>query len=121
MSILVTFQGTVGQDPELKFTKADKPFTVLSVAHTDRVKQGETWVDGETTWIRVVMFGERSETIVDSVSKGDKVLVTGNAKLNTFTNKEGIEKTALECSADTIAVVPKRKQTNKRNEDIPNW
>lgn len=116
MSILVTFQGTVGRDPELKFTKGGKAFITFSVAHTDRIKQDNAWVDGDTTWIRIVQFGDKAEHLNEVLNKGDNVLVSGDLKMSTFTNKDGVEKSSLECIASSVGVVPKRKR-----EDVPSW
>ena len=44
--------GNVGREPELKFLPSGVATAKFSVAVSKRVKQGDQWVDGETTWYR---------------------------------------------------------------------
>lgn len=122
MSIPIQIKGNVGSDPELKFSKADKAWATFSLAYTPRTKQGETWIDGDTMWFRVVQFGEKAEQLVDLISKGDKVFVVGSWKQSTYTNKEGVEKTNLEINASEIYVAPKAdKKTRQVEEEVAPW
>ena len=103
----ITIKGNLGTDPELKFTKNNKAFVSFSLAYTPRVKQGEVWVDGETIWFRAVQWGEKSEILMDNLSKGDSVLIQGSWKPSTYTGKDGIEKTGLELNVAEIGKIIK--------------
>lgn len=109
----IQVKGNVGQEPELKFSKNNMAFVTLSVAYTPRSKQGDQWVDGETMWFRVVQFGAKAEATVDGIRKGDSVIVTGELKQSTYTDKEGKEKTSLEIVADNIGLLPRLIKTNR--------
>lgn len=113
MDMKVTVKGNVGSEPELKFSKSDKAYVTLSVAYTPRSKQGDEWIDGETMWFRVVQFGARAEATVDAIKKGDSVIVTGEMKQSTYTDKEGNEKTSLEIVADNIGLLPRLIKNSK--------
>jgi single-strand DNA-binding protein len=113
----IQVKGNVGQEPELKFSKNNMAFVTLSVAYTQRTKQGEQWVDGETMWFRVVQFGTKAEATVDAIKKGDSVIVTGELKQSTYTDKEGKEKTSLEIVADQIGLLPRLVKSNKVSTD----
>jgi single-strand DNA-binding protein len=122
MSIPIQIKGNVGTDPEIKFSKANKAWATFSLAYTPRTKQGETWIDGDTMWFRVVQFGEKAEQLVDLVSKGDKVFVVGSWKQSTYTNKEGVEKINLEINATDIYVAPKAdKKPRHVEEEVAPW
>lgn len=122
MSIPIQIKGNVGTDPEIKFSKANKAWATFSLAYTPRTKQGETWIDGDTMWFRVVQFGEKAEQLVDLVSKGDKVFVVGSWKQSTYTNKEGVEKSNLEINATDIYVAPKAdKKPRHVEEEVAPW
>ena len=116
MSIAITVKGNVGSEPELKFSKNNKAWATFNLAHTPRERKGEEWVDGETNWYRVIKFGASAEAITQTLKKGDEVIVIGSLKLNTYTDKNGIEKSQMEISASEIGVVPKvtknKTQTN---------
>jgi single-strand DNA-binding protein len=113
----IQVKGNVGSDPELKFSKSNTAFVTVSVAYTPRSKQGDQWVDGETMWFRVVQFGTKAEATVDAIKKGDAVIVTGELKQSTYTDKEGKEKTTLEIVADQIGLLPRLIKTNKVSTD----
>jgi len=56
---VITVKGNLGRDVEAKFSKAGKPYSVLSVGSTPSKKneQGE-WENGETMWFNVVVFAD---------------------------------------------------------------
>ena len=116
----VVLVGNVGKDPELKFIKGsngDFAVTKFSVAETDKVKQGDTWVDGETYWYAVSCTGKLAETIIDAVSKGTRVKVEGELKHFTY-EKDGETKSGMEVRANDITLVPTaQKKTSKVKED----
>jgi len=90
------------------------------LAYTPRVKQGEVWIDGETIWFRAVQWGEKSELLVDNLSKGDSVLIQGSWKPSTYNTKEGVEKTGLELNISEIGKIIKAgARTPKQTEAAP--
>lgn len=116
----ITVKGNLGKDPELKFSKAGKAWISFSIGYTPREKKDDQWIDGETMWFRVIQFGEKAETAADNLAKGDTVIVTGNLKQSTFTDKEGNQRTGLEITADEVGIVP-RVQRKSKTEDTPPW
>lgn len=124
MSIQVTVKGNLGSDPELKFVKTgrgDTGLVTFSLAYTPRERKGEQWVDGETMWFRVVQWGEKAETLVDALSKGDTVIVSGSMKQSKFMGKDGVEKTALEINASDVGVIPKGAPKRRDAVEQPAW
>jgi single-strand DNA-binding protein len=117
MSISVTVKGNVGTDPEIKFVKDNLALTTFSLAYTPRIQKNKEWVDGETMWFRIVQFGDKAEQLVDNVKKGDTVMVQGSMRQNTFTGKDGTEKTSLEINATDIGIVPRAK----KKQEAPSW
>jgi single-strand DNA-binding protein len=117
----ITIKGNLGTDPELKFTKNNKAYVSFSLAYTPRVKQGEVWIDGETIWFRAVQWGEKSEILMDNLSKGDTVLIQGSWKPSTYTGKDGIEKTGLELNVAEIGKIIKAgaRAPKQRTEAAP--
>jgi single-strand DNA-binding protein len=116
----IQVKGNVGQEPELKFSKNNMAYVTLSVAYTPRTKQNDVWSDGETMWFRVVQFGTKAEATVDLIKKGDSVIVTGDLKQSTYTDKEGKEKTSLEITADNIGLLPRMAKANRQNTEATN-
>ena len=104
----IRVRGRLGNDPELKTVGADNLQLVsFSLAHTPRSKKNGEWVDGETTWYRVVKFGNSADAIAQSVKKGDEVIVIGTLKMNNYTDKNGVAKTQMEINASEVGIVPR--------------
>jgi single-strand DNA-binding protein len=111
----IRVKGRVGNDPEIKFVTQDQlPLVTFSIAYTPRNKKGGEWVDGETMWFKVALFGKKAEAIADSIKKGDEVLVLGSVKQSTFQGRDGVEKTALEITASEVALVPRLQKDSGR-------
>ena len=114
-------RGRLGNDPELKTVADNLQLASFSLAHTPRSKKNGEWVDGETAWYRVVRFGTGAEAIAQSVKKGDEVIVIGTLKMNSYTDKNGVEKTQLEITASEIGIVPKIAKTKPQTEKQGGW
>ena len=119
----ITVTGNVGKDVELRFA-GEKQIAVatFSMAHTPRIKKDGEFQDGETMWFKVVAFMSKAEMIADQLKKGDSVLVTGSLTQNTYTDRDGKERTALEIKADEVAILIKRASRSKQTtEDSLPW
>jgi single-strand DNA-binding protein len=120
---LITVTGNVGKDVELRFA-GEKQIAVatFSMAHTPRIKKDGEFTDGETMWFKIVAFMSKAEMIADQLKKGDSVLVTGSLTQNTYTDRDGKERTALEIKADEVAILIKRASRSKQTtEDSLPW
>lgn len=127
----IKVKARVGNDPELKFvTQEQIPLVTFNAAYTPRSRKGNEWVDGETMWFRVAMFGKKAEAIADSIKKGDEVLIIGSVKQSTYQSKDGSDKTALEINAAEIALIPRLQKSPERSQapqrgkgewDAPAW
>ena len=119
----IVIVGNVGKDPELKFikgAKGDFAVTKFSVAETERVKEGDVFVDGKTQWWNVSCTGKLAETIIDAISKGSKVKVEGDLKFYEY-QKDGETKSGMEVRASDITLIPTAKKTQKKADDEWNW
>lgn len=106
----VQIVGRVGADPELKFTPAGKPVLNISVAQTARTKKNDEWVDGDTIWFRVSIWGSSAEATFEAVSKGSLVSIFGRLGQRSYETKTGEKRTDLTVEADTFAIVPLSKE-----------
>lgn len=117
----ITIKGNVGKDPELKTVNTSRgsvPLVEFSLAYTPRERKGEDWVDGETSWFRVIQWGTKAENLINTISKGDTVIVLGTLKQSSYKAKDGTTKSALEINASDIGIVPK---VSKKAEEVPTW
>lgn len=84
--IVTTVVGNLTADPELRFSKDDRPYATMSIASTPRVYRDGEWVDGETTFMNAAIWGNPANNVVESLSKGDRVVAHG--RLLTSVNTE---------------------------------
>lgn len=110
----IVVRGNLGKDVEAKFSKAGKPYSVLSVGSTPSRKgvDGE-FVDGETMWFSVVVFSELNPF---EFKKGARVEVEGVFTHRSFTRKDGSLGFALEVAASDAKVVYAEKPEPKQFE-----
>jgi single-strand DNA-binding protein len=99
---LVTLVGNVAAEPDLKFLPSGASVCNFSLASTPRVKDGESWVDGETMWVRCAAWRELAENVAESLVKGTRVIVQGRLKVRSFETDAGEKRTSIEMDVDAI-------------------
>jgi len=122
----ITVSGNVGTDPEIKFYDGKNgSFGVarFSLAYTPREKdKAGNWADGITTWFTVSVVGKQAELVADSISKGQRVQVTGAFKQSSYTAKDGTQKQGLEIKADSVTLeLVGAKKSKPVVNDEPEW
>lgn len=109
MSATVTLVGRLGGDPEIRFTQTGKSVASFSLVTSKSTKQPDnTWVESETTWYRVEAWDSLGENVVESLRKGDQVIVVGRLFMDSYTAKDGSEKQSLKVNAYSIGPDLKR-------------
>ena len=99
----VTITGNLTDDPELRFTPNGNPVANFRLAVTARVKDGDTWRDGETSFFRVNVWRQLAEHLAESLSKGDRAVVIGRLKSRSWETPEGDKRSVVEVEADEVA------------------
>jgi single-strand DNA-binding protein len=93
--------GNLTRDPEVRYAQSGMAICKLSVAVTERVKDGDAWKDA-TEWFRVTVFGKTAENAGQYLQKGKQVYVEGRLKTDKYKDKDGVEKTSIEVIANTL-------------------
>jgi single-strand DNA-binding protein len=99
----VTLTGNLTADPELKFTANGAAVANFRIAVTSRVRDGDTWRDGETSFFRVNAWRQLAEHVADSLAKGDRAVVVGRLKSRSWETPEGEQRSVVEVDADEVA------------------
>ena len=99
--IPLTVVGSI-TEPTLRFSPAGKAIASFGLASTPRVKDGDNYVDGETTWFRVSVFDQMAENVVESFAKGDRVIVQGRFKTRSYQTDAGETRSGLEIVAEEV-------------------
>jgi len=98
----VTLTGNLTDDPELRFTPTGAAVASFRVAVTPRVKDGDTWRDGDTSFFRVNAWRDLAEHLTESLSKGARVIVVGQLKARSWETPEGEKRSAVEVTAEEV-------------------
>jgi len=93
----VTIHGTVGQEPELRFSASQTAVLTFSVA--DNYGKDDK---KKTTWWNVIVFGKLAENVANTINKGTSVIITGRLEQEEFTTKEGDKRKATKLIADEV-------------------
>ncbi|ASR75921.1 ssDNA binding protein [Mycobacterium phage Aziz] len=101
---IVTIEGTLTADPDLRFTQSSTAVANLNIACNTRRKNPQTdqWEDGDTTFVRGTVWKKLAENVADSLKKGDRVLAQGTLKQNNFEDKQGNKRSTLELEITDI-------------------
>lgn len=95
--------GNLTADPELKFLpNSAKAVANFTLVQSPRVKDGSGWKDGDPTFIRCAAWEGMAENIVESLRKGDRVIVHGGMYTRTWDDKEGNKRSSLELRVEAI-------------------
>lgn len=98
----VTRVGNVTRDPELRFSNAGTPYARFGIA-VNRPKVAGDWAGEQVTeFYSVTAFKSLAENVAECVHKGDRVIVEGEASLETWTDKDGQERTDKVIAANAV-------------------
>lgn len=96
--------GNLTADPELRFTQSGTAVATLRVASQDRKRDGDKWVDGDTTYMTVTVWRKAAENAAESLTKGSRVVVIGRIRQREYETREKEKRTVLEVEADEIGL-----------------
>ena len=98
----VILVGNLIDGPELRFTLNGIAVASVRLAVTPRIREGDGWKDGETSFFRVNVWRDLAEHVADSLSKGDRVVVVGRLRTRAWETPEGDKRSVVEVEADEI-------------------
>lgn len=103
--IVLSFTGTVTADPELRFIPSGAAVANFTVATNPRLfdRDAQEWKDGDATFMRCNVWRAQAENVAESVSKGDRVTVTGVLRQRNYEH-EGQKRVSYEVTADEVSV-----------------
>jgi single-strand DNA-binding protein len=105
----ITIAGNVGKDAVTRTTQGGDSVTGWTVAVEDR--QGR---EKSTIWFDVSMWGKRGETLAQYLTKGTKVVVTGD-----LSKREHEGKTYLTVKADNVTLMGGGERQTYQSGDPP--
>ena len=91
----VTITGNLTDNPELKHTPNGNLVANFRLAVTARIKDGDDWKDGDTSFFRVNVWRQLAEHVAESLTKGDRAVVIGRLKSRSWETPEGDKRSVV--------------------------
>ena len=111
----VTIIGNVTRDPELRYLTSGTALAQLGVAVNRRYMQNNEWQE-ETSFFDVVCWRDLADNVSESISKGDRIIVTGRLEQRSWETQDGDKRSKVEIVADEVG--PSLRWATARIEKI---
>src|SRR6266545_3738470 len=98
----VSLIGNLTDDPEVRFTPGGTQVGSFRLAVTPRVREGDQWKDGDTSFFRVNVWRDLAAHAAESLSKGDRALVLGRLRTRSWETPEGERRSVVEVEAEEV-------------------
>ena len=104
--------GNLGRDPELNVTAEGTPVTkfTLAVNRYSKTSTGER--KEETEWFNIVAWRQLAEICERYLHKGSKVYIEGRLTQRKYTDREGIQRTAVEVIANDMKMLDSKSASS---------
>ncbi len=100
--------GNLGKDPEMNYTPNGIAVTRFSLA-VNRVTRNSTGEkEKETEWFNIVAWRQLAEICNTYLHKGDKVYIEGRLTQRKYTDREGVQRTAIDVVATDMEMLTTR-------------
>mgnify|MGYP000586543035 CR=1 FL=1 len=106
----VILVGSLGNDPEVRYTPAGAAVTTISVATSESWKDKEGNKQEKTEWHRVVFFGRLAEIAGEYLKKGSQVYIEGKLRTNKWQDKDGNDRYTTEILANEMQMLGGKSQ-----------
>lgn len=112
--------GSLGQDPEIRYTADGKACASLSVATSEQWKDKATGEKKEATeWHRVSAFDRLAEIMGEYLKKGSQVYIEGKLKTRKWQDKNGQDRYTTEIIASEMQMLGGRSNAAPASSQEP--
>lgn len=100
----ITLVGNTVADPELRYTKNGVAVANFRVATTPRRYDAQSgqYVDGDALFLSCNVWKQQAENVANSLTKGQRVIVTGRLRQRSFETQQGEKRTVFEVEVDEV-------------------
>jgi single-strand DNA-binding protein len=117
MSAYAQISGRLGQEPELRYTNSDVPVLNLSIASNRQKRDANGEKITVADWFRITVFGRDAEIIAQYARKGSALAFNGRLQMDSYTDREGQQRTTTSVIADSFEFVATQKKTETASEE----
>jgi len=112
--------GSVGRDPEMRYTPSGRPVTTFSVGATRSWNTSEGERKSETEWFNVVAWSTLAEICKQYLVKGRLVYLEGRLQTRNWEDQEGHRHTSTEIVANEMIMLDDRREPPPAEERVEN-
>ncbi len=102
MSNSVTLVGNLVEDPELRFTASGVAMARIRLAVNRRWRDNNNEWQEETSFFGGTCWRDVAENVAESLSKGDRVFITGRLEQRNWETNEGEKRSIIEVRIDEV-------------------
>lgn len=95
----VTVAGNLTGDMELRFTPGGQSIATGNIAVSRRYQVNGEWTE-QTSFFKIAVWGKMGENLVQSTSKGTRIIVTGRLEQREYEKKDGTKGSSVEIVAE---------------------
>jgi single-strand DNA-binding protein len=115
----VTLVGNCGNDPEIIRPDSKPPYAKLQIATNESWKK-ENVQCSRTDWHTILFYGKLVEIAEKYLHKGDKVLIRGKLRKNTWQDKDGNNRSSVYVEAKEVSFLTPKSDDAKTQSDYAN-
>lgn len=97
----VTVVGNVTRDPELRYLQTGTALATMGLAVNRRYMKNNEWVE-DTSFFDVTCWRDLADNVSESISKGDRIIVTGRLEQRSWETDQGDKRSKVEIIADEV-------------------
>jgi len=115
----VILVGTLGRDPETRFTPDGKAITNLAIATSESWKDKKTGdIQENTEWHKVVLYEKLAEIASEYLKKGSKVYIEGKIRTSKWKDKEtGSERKSTDIVGKEMQMLDSKNKPEPKGEN----
>ena len=118
----ITAIGNLVFEPDFQVTQSVVSRCKMRIAcNESRKNQDGTWTDGETSYFDIVLWRGLADAAADTFKKGQAILVVGKCKVSKYEDKNGVERTAVEITAEEIAAIVRPSKAKATAPESDPW
>lgn len=113
--------GNVGADPQVKYLDQGVCVAQVRLATTERgyTLQNGTQVPDRTEWHTCIFWRKQAEVVEKYVHKGDRLYVEGKIQSRDWTDRQGINRRAVEIMVDNMELLSPKPVASAPSEEQP--
>jgi len=107
----VILTGNLTRDPEVKYSASGMTYVRVGIA-VNRFSKEKNAVD----FFNLVAFDKTAEFLGKYFAKGSKILIDGQLRTNSYTDKDGVKRTSTEIIVDRIEFASSKKDSDDQRD-----